>query len=61
MQPGPYVAGDPQTDNWRAFHAQHLERQTRALEQTRNYVATWFWLTMAGIALILLMAFLGEV
>lgn len=58
--PGPQVSGDPQTENWRAFHAQHLERQTRAIEQTRNYVVTWFWLTIAVAALLFLLGMIAN-
>lgn len=40
---------------FRAFHAEHLRKQTRFQEQIRNYVAIWFWLSVAG-ALVLVVA-----
>lgn len=50
------TTGEPRTDEWRSFHAGHLERQTRATEQIRNYVAVWFWLSMLGAAFLLFAA-----
>ncbi len=42
---------------WRHLHAGHLQRQTTAIEQIRNYVTIWFWLTIAGAVLIVLASF----
>lgn len=39
---------------WRHVHAGHLERQTQSIEQIRNYVATWFRLSVAGAVLFVL-------
>jgi hypothetical protein len=36
---------------WRQFHAANLQRQTKAIESIRTYVAIWFWLTIAGAVL----------
>jgi hypothetical protein len=39
---------------WRTLHAGHLDRQTKAIESIKNYVAIWFWLTIVGaVALVL--------
>ena len=33
------------------LHAVHLQRQTKAIESIRSYVAIWFWLTIVGAVL----------
>ncbi len=45
---------DQKLEAWRHMHAGHLERQTRAIEQIRNYVTIWFWLTIAGALLFVI-------
>lgn len=42
---------------FREFHGQQLRLQTKRLEQIHNYVAIWFWLTVVGVVLIVLMTF----
>jgi hypothetical protein len=64
-EPPPWPSGgqSPTLDNsqfgeeqkleaWRQMHAGHLQRQTKAIESIRNYVAIWFWLTIAGAVLL---------
>ena len=50
-------------ETWRAFHAEHLERQTaemvkqtNRLSHIRAYVAIWFWLTVLGVLLVVISA-----
>jgi hypothetical protein len=45
---------EQQLEAWRHLHAGHLNRQTRAIEQIRNYVTIWFWLSVAGAVLFVL-------
>lgn len=52
-----HMTEEQKTDEWRQFHAEHVERQSKAIESIRNYVAIWFWLTIAGsIILVALVA-----
>jgi hypothetical protein len=37
---------------WRQLHAGHLQRQSKAIESIRTYVAIWFWLSIAGAVLV---------
>jgi hypothetical protein len=40
------------TAAWRKFHALQLERQGKAVESIRTYVAIWFWLSIVGAVLL---------
>lgn len=42
---------DQKLEAWRQLHAVHLQRQTKAIESIRSYVAIWFWLTFVGAVL----------
>ncbi len=40
------------SEAWRKFHAEQLERQGKAIESIRTYVAIWFWLSIVGAVLL---------
>jgi hypothetical protein len=35
---------------------QQLQRQTKAIESIRSYVAVWFWLTIIGAVLLVILS-----
>jgi hypothetical protein len=47
------------TEVWRKFHAAQLERQGKAIESIRTYVAIWFWLSIVGGVLVVMAASTG--
>lgn len=55
MEPN-QVTSETRTEQWRAFQVQHMQRQTKALESIRTFVAILFCLVMAGIVLFALIA-----
>jgi hypothetical protein len=46
------ISPEQNTEAWRKFHAEQLERQGKAIESIRTYVAIWFWLSIASAVLI---------
>ncbi|WP_448638255.1 hypothetical protein [Geodermatophilus sp. URMC 63] len=50
------INGDGPTKSWEDFHAEHLDRQTNALQSIKTYVALWFWLSLLGVLFIFLAA-----
>lgn len=61
MQPNTHTTdqtNDQATVSWRDFHAQHLQRQTKALESIRGYVSAVVWIAVAA-AVLLLFAVMG--
>lgn len=51
---------EQRAEMFREFQSEHLKRQTRAIEQIRNYVGIWFWLTVAGVSILLVLSILGS-
>lgn len=47
-----HLTEEQRLEAWQRLHANHLERQTKAVESIRTYVAVWFWLTIAGAVLV---------
>lgn len=54
------MAEEQRAEMFREFHSQHLKRQTKAVESIKNYVAIWFWLSVAGAVLLFLSAVAGQ-
>jgi hypothetical protein len=50
------LAEGQRADMFRDFHAEHLRRQTKAIETIRAVVVTWFILMIVGTLIVVVAA-----
>lgn len=52
MEPAP-LTDEQRAEAFREFQADHLRRQTKAIETIKTYVGIWFWVTVVGLVVLL--------
>ena len=46
------LTSEQRWEEWRGLVARELERQVRATQAIRTYIAVWFWLSVVGAVLL---------